>query len=85
MNKAAGEIIPGLVFSETNPPRWKSSVPFLNIFYSSNYFDNNWVMPSRMPDGKTYIGMTDLPLMLEFDLETLEQKGLIEWKDDLKC
>jgi hypothetical protein len=42
-------------------------------------------MPSRMPDGKTYVGMTDMPLMLKFDLETLEQKGFIEWKDDLKC
>lgn len=71
------EIIPGLTFRETNPPRWMSSLPFVNLYYSSQYFDNNWVMPNRMPDGKTYVGMTDTSDMLVMDIETLEQHGKI--------
>lgn len=66
------EIIPGLTFRETNPPRWMSSIPFVNLYYSNKYFDNMWVMPSRMPDGKTYVGMTDTSDMLEMDLKTLK-------------
>jgi carotenoid cleavage dioxygenase-like enzyme len=83
--KEENDILPGFTFKETNPPRWLSSVPFANFYYSTKYFDNNWVMPSRMPDGKTYMGMTDMPLMLEMDIETLEQKGFVEWQDSLEC
>ena len=53
--------------------------------YTKKYMDNNWVMPARMPDGQTYVGMTDMPLMLELDLNKLEQKGFLEWHDDLEC
>jgi hypothetical protein len=48
-----------------------SGLPGVNLYYSSNYFDNNWVMPNRMPDGKTYVGMTDTGDMLEMDIDTL--------------
>lgn len=70
---------------ETNPPRWKSKIPFENLYYTSKYMDNNWVMPFRLPDGETYVSMTDTPLMLQFDMETLETKGLLQWEDSLKC
>ena len=60
-----------------------SKIPFVNLMGSQKHFDNNWVMPARMPDGKTYIGMTDTPQMLELDIENLGQKGFIEWHDDL--
>ena len=41
-------------------------------------------MPARMPDGKTFIGMTDMPQMLEFDIENLgQQKGFVEFDDKL--
>ena len=53
------EILPGLLFMETTPPRWMSSIPFVNFYYTSEYFDNYWVKLERMPDGKTYVGKTD--------------------------
>jgi carotenoid cleavage dioxygenase-like enzyme len=69
--KKEKDIIPGMLFKDTNPPRWRSKIPGMNMYYSSKYFDNNWVMPSRMPDGKTYVGMTDTADYVEMDLETL--------------
>ena len=79
------DIPPGFIFVETNPPRWMSKIPFASLYYTSKYLDNNWVMPFLMPDGKTFVGMTDTPQMLQFDMETLEQKGFLEWEDGLKC
>ena len=38
-----------------------------------------------MPDGKTYVGMTDTSDMLQIDIETLKQYGKIKWEDDLDC
>jgi len=73
------DIPPAFIFMETNPPRWKSKIPFENLYYTSKYMDNNWVMPFRLPDGETYVSMTDTPLMLQFDMETLETKGLLQW------
>ncbi len=43
--------------------------------------DNTNVNLSRM--GDRYIAMTELPLPVEFDPDTLETVGLIEWKDKL--
>jgi len=54
-------------------------------FYWQKYNDNNWVMPARMPDGKTYVSMTDSPQMLVFDVDTLEQQGMLHWEDKLNC
>jgi hypothetical protein len=31
----SNEVIPGLTFRETNPPRWMSSLPFINLIYSN--------------------------------------------------
>jgi len=58
------DIPPGFIFVETNPPRWMSKIPFASLYYTSKYLDNNWVMPFLMPDGKTFVGMTDTPQML---------------------
>lgn len=57
----------------------------MNLYYSSNYFDNNWVMPMRMPDDKTYVGMTDTSNMLEIDLPSLTKKNFIKFNDTLRC
>ena len=72
-----------MTFRETVPPRWMSKIPLMNIIGSLNNFDNNWVMPYRMPDNKTYVSLTDTPNMLKIDPETLAPLGLIKWDDDL--
>jgi hypothetical protein len=36
----------------------------MSFYYTSKYLDNNWVMPFLMPDGETFVGMTDTPQML---------------------
>lgn len=77
-------IIPGITFRETTPPRWMSKIPLMNIIGSLSNFDDNWVMPYRMPDNKTYVTMTDTASMLEFDPKTLETKGMIKWEDDIQ-
>lgn len=74
-----------MTFRETTPPRWMANVPGVNLYYSSHYFDNFWVMPFRMPDKKTYVGLTDMADMLEMDIDTLQSKGKLKWEDDLKC
>lgn len=78
MCEKAKDILPSFIFKETRPPRWMSEIPFVNFYYQK-YNDNNWVMPVRMPDGKTYVSMTDSPQMLKLDTETLEQLGFLEW------
>ena len=78
-----GKIIPGVTFRGTTPPRFISKIPLMNIISSLSNFDNNWVMPYRMPDGKTYVSLTDTPNMLKIDPETLKPEGLIKWEDDL--
>lgn len=83
--EAQKEIIPGMTFRETTPPRWMANVPGVNLYYSSHYFDNFWVMPFRMPDKQTYVGLTDMADMLEMDIDTLQSKGKLKWEDDLKC
>lgn len=74
-----------MTFLPTSPERWESKIPFVNLYYSDQYYDNDWVQPNRLPDGKTYVGMTDMADMLEIDLETLTSKGKIKWDDDLPC
>lgn len=69
--KKDNNLIPGVSFRETTPPRKVSKIPLVNIIYSVAFFDNNWVMPWRMPDQKTYVSMTDTPNMLKIDIDTL--------------
>jgi carotenoid cleavage dioxygenase-like enzyme len=60
-----------------------SKIPLMNIVGSLQNFDNNWVMPYRMPDNKTYVSLTDTPNMLKINPQTLEPLGLIKWDDDI--
>lgn len=39
----ANKIIPGMTFMHTTPERWESKIPFVNLYYSSTYYDNDWV------------------------------------------
>jgi hypothetical protein len=55
------DIPAGFIFAETNPARWTSMIPFENLITTGKYMDNNFVMPFRMPDGETYVGLTDTP------------------------
>jgi hypothetical protein len=48
-----------------------SKIPFVDIISSVKNFDNNWVMPWRMPDGKTYVSMTDTPNFLKINVDSL--------------
>ena len=81
----ANKIIPGMTFMETTPERWAPKIPFVNLYYATNYYDNFWVSPNRLPDGKTYVGTTDMADMAVIDIETLTSKGKMTWEDDLPC
>ena len=72
-----------MTFRETNPARWTSNIPGANIAGSLSKFDNNWVMPYRMPDNTTYVSLTDTPNMLKIDPDTLKPLGMIKWDDDI--
>lgn len=85
MCEKAGKIIPGMTFVPTSPVNWESRIPFVNLYYTQHYYDNDWTQPNRLPDGKTYVGMTDMPAMLEFDIDSLTSKGTFQWKDDINC
>ena len=61
------KIASGLLFRETNPPRWQSKIPLVNIIGVFQNWDNNWVMPYRMPDKKTFVAMTDSSFILKID------------------
>lgn len=74
-----------MTFMHTTPERWESKIPFVNIYYADHYYDNDWVQANRLPDGKTYVGMTDMADMIVIDPETLTTKGKMTWEDDLPC
>ena len=44
------DIEPLVLFMETVPPRWKSKIPGMNMYYSSKYGDNIFVQLMEMPD-----------------------------------
>lgn len=71
-SKKENTIIPGLIFGETNPPRSKSKIPGVNMYYQNKYGDNNWVITEKLADGKTYVTTTDTPNKLVMDMDTLE-------------
>jgi len=84
-SKAENTILPGLIFSETEPARARSKIPGMNMFYQSKYDDNNWVTMERMADGKTYVTTTDTYNKLIMDPKTLTTHGYTTWTDDLPC
>ena len=71
-SKNEGNVVPGLLFTETTPPRWKSSVPMMNLLYTRNHNDNNWVDLEMTADGKDFLVTFDSDLKLKFDIDTLE-------------
>lgn len=77
------DLVPGLGFRGLSPPRWEQKVPFVSLYYTAEYFDDNWVMPWRLPDG-TYVSMTDTPNYLQLDIDTLEPQGMVKFDDDIK-
>jgi len=78
-------ILPGLIFSETEPARPRSKIPGMNLFYNNKYNDNNWVTMERLADGKTFVGTTDTYNKLIINPETLTTHGYQPWKDSLSC
>ena len=79
-----GGVAPGILFAETEPPRWKSMIPALNFYYSFSQ-DNNWVSLELLADNKTFVGTTDSNKKLEIDLMSLETRENIKWEDDGMC
>lgn len=80
-----GTVAPGLLFAETNPPRWSSMIPFMNFYWNTQLGDNNWVSMELLADNKTFVGTTDSPRKLEINLETLETSGKVNWEDEEDC
>ena len=79
------DIEPNLLFEETTPPRMRSKIPGMNMFYASKYGDNIYVQLLEMPDKKTFVTTTDQAVPLIFNTETLKQEGLLHWDDKLAC
>ena len=82
-SKRDGCVIPGLLFQETTPPRWRAQVPMVNLLYQRDCNDNNWVDLELTADGKDFVITSDSEQKLLFDINTLEQKGPISWEDNL--
>ena len=79
------DIEPNLLFDETTPPRVRSKIPGMNMYYASKYGDNIWIQLSQLPDKKTYVSTTDQAVPLVIDPETLGQLGMLKWEDDIIC
>ena len=79
------DIEPNLLFEDTVPERMRSKIPGMNMYYASKYGDNIWVQLSALADRKTYVATTDQAVPLLMNPETLEQEGMLEWKDDMTC
>lgn len=58
-SKLEGNVIPGLLFSETTPPRWKANIPAMNMIYTLHCKDNNWVDVELTADGKDFVITSD--------------------------
>lgn len=72
-SKRINDFVLGLKFRDTNPPTLMNRIPFLSLYYTQ-YFDNNYVMPGRLPNG-TYLSLTDSANQFEIDPDTLQQKS----------
>lgn len=79
------DIEPNLLFQETTPPRLRSKIPGMNMYYASKYGDNIFVQLLQMPDKKTVVATTDEPAPLLIDPDTLSQKGMLSWDDNIAC
>lgn len=80
--KKADDVVGGLIFKETEPPRWKSNIPGYNLYMQGKYGDNNWVSLEKLPGDGPYYTTTDSPVRLMFDPVTLEPLGKLEYEDD---
>jgi beta,beta-carotene 9',10'-dioxygenase len=79
------DIEPNLLFEETTPPRMRSKIPGMNLYYATKYGDNVFVQLLQMPDKKTVVATTDRPDPLIFNTETLKQEGTLHWDDKIAC
>lgn len=78
-SKKSGAIIPMVLFTEPTPARMKSRIPGMNLYNVFKYGDNNWVSLEMLPDKKTFVGTTDSPKKLLIDVNTLKNKGFLEY------
>ena len=53
------DIEPNILFKETVPPRMRSKIPGMNMYYASKYGDNIFVQLIEMPDKQTFVATTD--------------------------
>jgi len=75
-----GKIGPGVLFEGTIPDR--PPCPLLDpVCDLKAPMDNNWV--NSVPMGNEALILTDAPLMLRFNLETLAVTGAYPWEDSL--
>eukprot|EP00928_Gymnodinium_smaydae_P065598 TRINITY_DN48704_c0_g1_i1.p1 TRINITY_DN48704_c0_g1~~TRINITY_DN48704_c0_g1_i1.p1 ORF type:complete len:564 (+),score=70.96 TRINITY_DN48704_c0_g1_i1:67-1692(+) len=79
--KKLGMIGPGVLFEGTIPDRPSCPVtdPICDLQVK---LDNNWV--NMLPMGEEALLLTDAPLMLKFDLKTLNVTGAYPWEDSLE-
>lgn len=77
--KKLGRIGPGVLFEDTIPPRPKCPISHLACDLTAP-MDNNWV--NLLPLGDEALLLTDAPLMLNFNLETLAVSGEHHWEDN---
>ena len=78
------DIEPQTLFAETIPPRKRSRIPGMNMYYASKFGDNIFVQVNEMPD-KTMVVTTDLAVPLIIDKDTLKQQGYYHWDDKIAC
>eukprot|EP00928_Gymnodinium_smaydae_P049519 TRINITY_DN33244_c0_g1_i1.p1 TRINITY_DN33244_c0_g1~~TRINITY_DN33244_c0_g1_i1.p1 ORF type:complete len:542 (-),score=61.17 TRINITY_DN33244_c0_g1_i1:249-1874(-) len=79
--KKLGRVGPGVLFEGTIPDR--PSCPMLDPVCDLHApLDNNWV--NMIPVGDEALLLTDAPLMLKFDLKTLNVTGAYPWEDKLE-
>lgn len=78
--KKLGHVGPGVLFEGTIPerPPCPTMDPVCDL---QGPMDNNWV--NMMPMGKEALMLTDAPLMVRFDLETMAVSGAYPWEDKL--
>ena len=81
----SNDIEPNVLFDETVPPRLRSKIPGMNMYYASKYGDNIFIQFSQLPDKKTYVATTDEAWPLEMDPVTLKNKGKVQWQDKIGC
>lgn len=79
--KKQDDIVASLLFSETDPPRWKSRIPFYDLVKTAQYGDNNWVSMEKLPGDGPFYTSTDSPVRLTFNPKTLEPEGKLHYED----